>query len=218
MLKIYGADLSTPANKIRFVANALGLKYEYIRISIREKENQKPEYLKIHPAGKIPAINDDGFILFESNAIIRYLACKQKSDLYPQDLKQRSLIDQWMDFASLHVAAAMNKVVFNRLFASVIGVPVDEQSLNDGLKFLHRFLPVVDNQLGKEGHFGGKALSLADFSLLAALDAADVVQIDLAAHKNIVKWRNALQQKDFYTKCYRYYGEVLQKMMAAASK
>ena len=77
MLIIYGADLSTPANKVRFVANALGLEYEYHRISLRDKEGQTEEYKRVHPAGKIPAIDDDGFVLFESNAIIRYLADKR---------------------------------------------------------------------------------------------------------------------------------------------
>ena len=79
MLKIYGADLSGPANKVRFVANYLGLKYDYVVVKLREGEHQKPEFLKINPIGKIPAIEDDGFTLFESNAICRYLADKNNS-------------------------------------------------------------------------------------------------------------------------------------------
>ena len=64
MLKIYGADLSAPANKVRMTANALGIEYEYIRVSIRDGENRTEEYLKMHPAGKVPVIDDDGFVLF----------------------------------------------------------------------------------------------------------------------------------------------------------
>ena len=55
MLKIYGANLSAPVNKVRMAANILGLEYEYVQISIREGENRKKEYLAMHPAGKIPA-------------------------------------------------------------------------------------------------------------------------------------------------------------------
>jgi glutathione S-transferase len=71
MLIIYGSDFSAPANKVRFVANALGLDYEYKVVRIRDGENKTEEFKKMHPAGKIPVINDHGFILFESNAIIK---------------------------------------------------------------------------------------------------------------------------------------------------
>ena len=76
MLKIYGADLSPPSNKVRFVANELGLDYEYNSVNLVSGENQSEGHLKLHPGGKVPVIDDDGFVLFESNAIIRYLAAK----------------------------------------------------------------------------------------------------------------------------------------------
>ena len=103
MLTIYGMNLSGPALKVFYVANALGLEYEQKGINLGEGEGQKEDYLKMHPAGKIPVIDDDGFYLFESNAIIRYLAQKENSSLYPTDLKKRVVVDQWIDFASLHI-------------------------------------------------------------------------------------------------------------------
>ena len=209
MLKIYGTDLSSPANKVRFAANALGLKYDYIRVNLRAGEHQKPEFLKLHPSGKIPVIDDDGFVLFESNAILRYLAEKNKSPLYPKDLKEKSVVDQWIEFGSHHVGSAMSKVVYNRIFAPMRQVPVDELSLKEGLGFLDRFLPVMDHQLGKNKFLAGNQLSLADINLLATLDAAEVAQIDLSKYKNITKWRNALKKEAFYTKCHTSFEEVL---------
>jgi len=76
MLKIYGADLSAPANKVRFVANYLGLEYDYVQIKIREGEHRAEQFLKLNPVGKIPVIDDDGFTLYESNAICKYLCDK----------------------------------------------------------------------------------------------------------------------------------------------
>src|SRR3989338_5290751 len=95
MLKIYGANLSGPSNKVRMVANYLGLEYEYLQVKIREGENKKEWFLKLNPIGKIPVIDDDGFCLFESNAIVKYLATKNRSSAYPQELKQRAIVDQW---------------------------------------------------------------------------------------------------------------------------
>ena len=209
MLKIYGSDLSAPANKIRFTANALGLKFEYIKIDLRAGEQQKPEFLKLHPAGKIPVIDDDGFVLFESNAIIRYLAEKINSSLYPKELKTRAVVDQWIEFGSHHAGLAMSKILYNRVFAPLRGLPVDEQSLQDGPKLLDRFLPVIDAQLSKDKFLTGIQYSLADINLLAILDPAEVAAIDLGPYKKIVAWRNGLKKENFYTQCYKEYGEAL---------
>ncbi len=211
MLKIYGADLSAPANKVRMAANALGLEYEYIRVSIRDKENRTEEYLTMHPSGKVPVIDDNGFILFESDAIVQYLATRQECPLYPSDRKQRALIDQWMDFAGIHVGGAMGRVVFNRIFAPFARVPVDERSLTDGLKFLNRFLPVVERQLSREAYLAGAEFSLADIALLSFLDPAEVAGVDLSLYQSIAGWRTGLMQKDFYTKCHISYGDVLSR-------
>jgi len=212
MLKIYGADLSSPSNKVRFVANMIGLEYDYKQISIRDGENRKEEFLRLNPAGKVPAIDDDGLTLFESGAIVKYLCDKHHSDLYPQDLNQRAIINQWDDFVVIHVLGAISRVLFNRLFAPMINIEVDERSLSDGLKFLDKFLPVINTQLANSSYLAGQNLSLADITLLASLDPCEVAQIDLSPYGSIVKWRNALKQNDFYTKCHKDYGDVLKQM------
>lgn len=214
MLKIYGSDLSAPSNKVRFVANALELKYEYVFVNLRAGEHQKPEFLKLNPVGKIPTIDDDGFYLFESNAIIRYLCEKNNSPLYPKGLKDRAIVEQWLDFGSMHVGAAFSKVMYNRVFAPIRKIAVDENSIKEGLSFLERFLPVVDSQLGKNLYLAGKNLTIADFNLLALLDPAEIADIDLSKYKNLTAWRGKLKQGKFYTQCYKEYGESLKPMMA----
>src|SRR5258708_7209015 len=136
MLHIYGFPLSSPTNKICFVANYLQIPYEYHHINLREGEHRTPEYLNINPYGKIPAIDDEGFKLGERNAIICYLASKQKSELYPQDLQRRALVDQWLDFASQHVATATARIMFNLYFYKMAKTPQDERSLEDGRRFI----------------------------------------------------------------------------------
>ena len=211
MLKIYGSDLSSPSNKVRFTANALGLKYEYIKVNLREGEHKKPEFLKLNPVGKIPVIDDEGFVLFESNAIIKYLAEKSSSPLYPKELKERAMVEEWIEFASHHVYQAISKVVYNRFFAKRIGTTVDERSLADGLAWIDRFFPIVDQQLAKNKFITGQQMTLADINLLAAFDPVEVADIDISKYKNIVRWRSALKQEDFYTQCYKEFGEFLKQ-------
>jgi glutathione S-transferase len=205
MLTIYGNNLSLPSNKIRFVANALELRYEYKQLNLRGGEHKTKEYLEIHPAGKVPAIDDDGFRLFESNAIIKYLAANADNRFYSNDIRERALIDQWVDFATAHIGQAMNRVFFNAAIGPLMGMEVDERSLADGRKFLSQFLPVVDARLAKSNYFGSKDITLADFVLLACLDPAEVCKVDLAPYSKLCKWRAALQKQAFYQNCYESY-------------
>ena len=214
MLKVYGMELSVPSNKVRFTANALGLEYEYKSMNLMEGEQKADWFVKINPVGRVPAIDDDGFSLFESNAIIKYLADKNNSAYYPKDLKAMAKVEQWIDFTSLHIAAAMTRVLFNRILAPVIGAEVDENSLKTGIEFLAQFLPIVDQQLGKSKYLAGDNMSLADIVLLASVDPAEACQIDLTPYTNLVKWRQDLQAKDFYTKCHKSYADVLAAMSA----
>ena len=218
MLKIYGIDLSSPVNKVRFVANALGLSYEFVRVNIMAGETQTESYLKMHPAGKIPVIDDDGFILFESTAIAKYLIAKNNSDLYPSELKAIAIEDQWIDFGSFHIGTAMTRVTFNRVLAPIINAPVDTQSLKDGLAFLDRFLPIVETQLSKNKFLSGEKMSLADINLLSILDPAEAGDINLSGYQNLTKWRENLMSQEFYTKCHKSFTDVLQAMKASLQK
>ncbi len=211
MLKIYGSDLSSPCNKVRFTANHLGLKYEYQRMNLRNGEQREEWFVKLNPVGKVPVIDDDGFILFESNTICKYLATKNKSEIYPQDLKQRAIVDQWIDFGTLHVGTAMSRVFYNRVLAPIRNLPVDEQSLKDGVKFLDQFLPLVEQQLAKSKYFAGNNFTLADINLVALLDPAEVSDIDIARYAKLSQWRNDLRKQSFYTQCYKEYGESLKQ-------
>lgn len=209
MVKIYGMDLSTPVIKVRLAANAMDIDYDYIPINLMAGEHKKEDYLKIHPAGKVPAMNDDGFILFESNAIIKYLADKENSPLFPEDKKERAMVNQWIDFATLHIGAAIGKVMYNRLLAPRLNQAVDGQSLKDGLKFLDQFLPVVDNQLAAHKFLAGNAMTLADITLLAYLDPCEALQISLVSYPQLSAWRDGLKSQRFYLQCHKSYEDSL---------
>ncbi|MFO1520159.1 MAG: glutathione S-transferase family protein [bacterium] len=214
MLTIYGNEVSSPCNKVRFVANALGLPYEYKHVDLRGGENKFETFLKLNPSGKVPVIVDDGFSLFESNAIIKYLSEKAGSPLYPKDLRQRVTVDQWMDFSSLHIGTAMQRVFVNRVLYQFVGMEKDERSLKDGIDFLGRFLPVVEGQLKNNKFIAGPEMTVADFCLLAHLDPAEISQVDLSAYSSLTRWRNGLKDKEFYQKCFPSYEQMLMKLAA----
>ncbi len=211
MLILYGSPFSSRVNKLRYIANHIGLDYEHVPLSPLKGETRTPEYLRIHPAGKIPAMVDDDFALFESMAIARYLASKARSPIYPEELRARAIVDQWCEFVTHHVEGGMLKVFFNRVMVPLFKLPVemDTRSEQDGLAWLDRYLPIVEGQLAEHAHVAGETLTLADFALLAALDPAEAASVDLAAYPSLTDWRSRMRGESFYAACHARYSDIV---------
>lgn len=215
MIKLYGLGLSFNVSKVRYCLNYLNLKYDWVPTNPIAGENQTPEYLSICPTGKIPAIEIDGLKLFESNSINRYLATGNNSPIYPQDAKKRAVVDAWMDYAAIHVAHALGRVLFNRMFAPMTGQKVDQESIRVGLEFLDKYFPILEKQLSQNPYLAGKEFSLADINLLAILDPCELAQISIDKYPALKKWRAGLKSQPFYQKCYKDYTQFVQEAMSA---
>lgn len=211
MLTIYGSDLSGPAIKVRLTASYLGIEHKWQVINLREGEQKQEWFLKINPVGKIPAIDDNGFCLFESNACCKYLAEKNNSAIYPKDIKKRAVIEQWIDFITLHIGVHGATVAFSRIFAPRMNRPVNEGALADAVKFLDMYFPIIESQLNKHAYVVGDELTLADIILLATLEPSEMAGINLSAYPKLSAWRNRLKEAPFYTTCYKEYGAMLKQ-------
>ncbi len=217
-MKLYGNDFSPNSNKVRYAANAMNLNYEFVSINLAAGEQRKEEFLKVNPIGRVPALSEGSFVMIESNAIMRYLAEKNNSPLYPKDIEKHSLVNQWMDFGSIHVGAGgMNKVFFNTIVYKMVNAPIDERSLTEGRQFLGNYLKLLDGQLGKAAYLCGNEMTLADLNLLAILDPSEVVGFDLTAYPKVSQWRTALQTQSFYRKLFpETYTGFINQMLGAA--
>lgn len=206
MIKIYVHPLSTPALTVMLAASAIGEPCETVVIDLLTGANKEPGFLVVSPAGKVPALSDGDFSLFESGAIIRYMARKAKSELYPVEYRARALVDQWMDYVAHHVRSPFSRVQFNRLFAKMMGQEPDEASVQLGLHFLSGSLPVINAQIALGGYLAGEAFSLADIMLLAALDPSEAIEIDLTPYPSIKEWHDKLRGQAFYTDIHTHFG------------
>jgi len=130
---------------------------------------------------------------------------------YPKDLKQRAIVEQWTDFINLHISANLVKVVYNRLFAPMRNMPVNQESVEEGLKFLSQYFPAIEEQLTKHKFIVSNELTLADMTLLAALDPAEMAQVSLSPYPKLTAWRQGLKSQTFYTQCHKEYGESLKQ-------
>jgi len=207
MLKIYGNAVSCPSNKVIMCANAIGLNYDYLEVDLLKGAGQSPEHLALHPAGKVPVIDDDGVVIFESDAIMKYLCVKHSSKFYPGGLIAQAKVDQWCNFISIHLANGYNRVFFNKVVAPKIKVDVDEPSIECGYKFLERFIPIIENQLNKSQNLASDELTIADFCLLAIIDPSEIIEFDLTRFPKLTAWREGLRSQTFYQKVHKYYCE-----------
>ena len=210
-MKIYGHFFSAPANQVRLTASALGLEHEYHHVDLMAEQQKSPEFLAINPIGKVPAIDDDGFTVAESNAISRYLACKQDCSLYPQGPKDRAVIDQWMDFAAHHVRANMAKILFNKVFAPMMEIPVDEKAMQDGRDALNQNLAHVNAALEKAPYIAGNTLTIADTAMMAAMEPFEMIDYDITAFPNVQQWRSNNMSQDWYTSVHAHYAAEMQQ-------
>lgn len=216
MLKIYGTSLSPPVIRVRLCINALGLEHEYIPVA-PGPDTQTEQYLAMHPAGKVPVIDDNGFTMFESTAIIKYLCRQHRSGYYPEELIQQAIVDQWADFIAIHIGGGVGRILFNKVFADLFGREKDPRSMQDGYDFLKRYLPIIENRLSMSEYLVADNLSIVDFSLLAAIDPAEVIELNIADYPRVKEWRDKLKQQSFYRQIHTSYEatlEQIKKMLA----
>ena len=207
MLNVYGHFFSMPSNKVRLCVSFLGLPHEYHHVDLQTGEHMQPDFLKINPMGRLPAIDDDGFTLSQSDAICKYLCTLSgPSSFYPEDMHRQAKVNQWVDHASQHFQQAMGRLFFNRVVAPMIGEEVDELSITYGERMLERELPHLETALGENDYILGEIITLADIGMIVALEPAEMVGLDLEAYPQIRKWRETVMAREFYKRVHAHFG------------
>ena len=200
-MKLYNGNFSPNAMRVRAVAYELQIDLDVIEVNVHKGENRTPEFLAINPNAKIPALVDGDFILWESRAINAYLcSLKPEKNLYPNDARQRALIDQWSYWQTVHLGPAMQKVSFERVIKAKFGRgEPDEDAISQQLKDMDQFLPVLENNLvGKDWVAGD--LSLADFALASTFMLRDQANISLVDFPNVQRWIEQMESRPAWQK------------------
>jgi len=207
MLNVYGHFFSMPANKVRMCVSFLGLPHEYHHVDLQSGAQMEPDFIKINPMGRVPAIEDDGFTLSQSNAICKYLCdLSGPSSFYPEEIHEQAKINQWISFASQHVQQAMSRLFFNKVVAPMIGEDTDENSVKFGEAMLDRDLPHLEKALSEDDYILGKKITLADVAMICALEPAEMVSLDLEPYPGIRKWRETVMEREFYKRVHAHFG------------
>lgn len=161
MLKVWGRVNSINVMKVLWLLEEIGLPFERTDAGMAFGVVQTAEYKAMNPNSRVPTIDDDGFILWESNAICRYLAAKHAAGrLIPVDLQGRADVERWMDWGSLHLSAAMTP-----LFWQLIRTPADKRdarAIETSQKETEAAMGILDAHLQGRSFMAGATLSVAD--------------------------------------------------------
>ena len=198
MYHIHGINFSSNTAKTVYVAEELGIKYEYTNIDMSKQEQKTEDHLKRHPFGKVPTLTHDGKTLFESGAICRYMASVEGSDLYPTgDNYARCQIDQWMDFFSVHLGKWLNTYAFEKVARKQLdfGEP-NVKAMEEAQGYIETQLPVINEHLSQGPHFANGKLSIADHFAFSYMENAELGQIPMDKYTHVNNWYSALKQRD----------------------
>ena len=181
-LRIYGIA-RTRAFRALWIAKELGVDYEHVPIEIGAAGARQPDYLAINPNGRLPAIEDDGFVLWESLAITLYLA-KKHGRLYPTTLEGEAKAWQWSLWSVQEVDRGVN--IWSLHAVRLPPEDRDPQRLAEALKVIEAPFRVLDGALAGHSYLLGNDFTVADLNVAAVISRA--IDMDLAATPRLGDW------------------------------
>jgi len=193
--KLYMVDVSPPVRTVLLTAKAIGITLEHKEIYYSKPEQFAPAFLKLNPQTAVPTLVDNGYIIWDSHAIIAYLIGKYANDdtLYPRDHLQRTIIDERLHFDSEVVFANISCIVRHMIKCGIKTIPRDAiENLKEAYDFLEESLE--DHQW-----MAGDTVTIADLSLIPSVTSADILlPIDNVKYPKISAWLKRSQALPYY--------------------
>lgn len=198
-LKLYGNLLSQPARAVAVFLSANKVPFETKLIDIMKGDNKKPEFLKLNPFHKIPVIDDNGFVVRESVAILRYL-CHEKNvpdHWYPKDSKEQARVDEYLEWHHLDTRFnCMNFFAVKYLAPMFTGKPPNSKEVSQAEEKMKTTLGLIENiWLKNKPYLINNAVTIAD--LLAVCEVEQLRMGDYDArteYPNIAAWMERVRQ------------------------
>ncbi|MBV6819446.1 glutathione S-transferase family protein [Rahnella sp. PD12R] len=199
MITLWGRDNSTNVKKVLWLLDELKLPFQQINAGGAYGKNHEPLYLSLNPNGLVPCIQDDDFVLWESNAILRYLAERAGDETFwPSDLRARASADKWLDWTANSLT-----VPFRQVFLTLVRVPEPERDMDlvaTGMAAFEKHWAVVDKVLAQQPWLSGEHFGLGDIPLAIYAYAWYGLNIERQAHPNVERWYQQITQRPDFQK------------------
>ncbi|CAH1154578.1 unnamed protein product [Phaedon cochleariae] len=193
---LYMLPASCPVRSVLMCAKAIGVDLNSIKVDLLAGDHLKPEFLKMNPQHTVPVLDDDGFILADSHAIMSYLVSKYGKDksLYPTDLQQRALVDHRLHFDSSILFARGLIVSWGVLFEGAKEIP--QKLLNNLSEAFH----MVEKFLQKTKYVAGDQMTIADISFVTSITTWNpYMPLPEAQFPKITAWLKKMKELPYYS-------------------
>jgi glutathione S-transferase len=189
-MKLYGFAGSPRTWKVRAVASHLGIPLEFEQLDPTKGETRTPQYLALNPTGRTPTLVDGDFVLWESDAIMQYLASKKPNTLWPDDPRTRADIMRWQNWQSAHWGSdACMPLLFQNMLKTIFSLgPPDAAAVAKATGSFSKEAGVLDAHLAKRDWLVGSNPTLADFTVGSYLFYADAAKFPVAGYAHLAAW------------------------------
>lgn len=193
-MKLYGFPYSHNTRKVLACAHALGIDLELVIVNLLKKESYTPAFKQKNPNGLTPVLEDDGFLLWESGAIMQYLCAKVPGNtLYPADAHTRAHVDQWLYWNARHWDTAMDTMLIERLIKPLEGHQGDEDIAKRAETDGAMRAQVLNDHLADKAFVAGDTLTLADIALASLLAYHHLCALPINDQPHILSWYARVQ-------------------------
>jgi glutathione S-transferase len=202
-MKLYQFALSPNCQKVVALAAEVGVPLEMTMIDLFKGESRTPAMLAKNPNGKLPILEDGEFVLWESNAMLAYIAAKaDRSDLAPTTPRERAEVDRWLAWSIAHFGPAIGKVAFERIVKKLggLGAP-DETIIQKGSEEFANVIKVLDRELEARDYVCGR-LTIADFALAPYAAVAPSCGLDFGPYPKANAWLARMNARESLRKTF----------------
>ncbi len=181
------------ARKPCAVARHVDAPVEFVFVDLTKGEHKTPEFLAVNPNGKVPTLRDGDTHLWESAAIMCYLAQKAGSDLWPSDPALQIDVVRWLQWDTAHFSRHGQTLLFQNYIKEAFGMgEPDQAAIDEATQFWHQFAGVLDNRLRGRDSVVGDGLTVADFAVASVLPNAESAKLPLDGYVEINRWHDGL--------------------------
>jgi glutathione S-transferase len=199
MIEVWGRRSSSNVQKVIWALDEMGLEFKRHTVGGSFGGNREPEYLKMNPNGLVPVLRDGEVTMFESNAIVRYLAARYgEGTVRPKDAKGLAAAEQWMEWQNLNIAPPISAIFMNE-----VRTPRAQRNSNAiaaAEAQLAKTLPIADEALASSRWFAGDNFSYGDIVMGVLYWRYFKVGAQMVHVPNITRWFEALRERPAYKK------------------
>jgi glutathione S-transferase len=215
-MKIYLDPISTTSRPILMFLAENDVKAEIVTVSLFQNEHKAPAYAKINPNLAVPALDDDGFVLTEGSAILKYLADKASSPAYPRDLKARARVNQMMDWFNTGFYRDHGYgLVYGQTLPdyAYANATTQADTSKRARERADKWLKVLnDVYLSGRPFLTGNEVTIADYMAASYVSIGDWIGFDLAPYPNVARWLKAMRGRPSWTSTHAAWNALVAQM------